>query len=576
MLQLKARYQLYKQEKEERREARRSTAHSDSAEKETTFNEPNESKIIDRSITVDPADIAVNLEERSNSVQIYRSQSEAQQNNAAERRRNYAARIGKTFRKTRLFRSRSSVGSRREKVHFPRLPYDNTVKPENLGKRAKTIEDYLNRVFNCDQKRKFRQLKEFRQMFGISNFTYVKELGFGGFEGDMDKLSGATSFDKSCMRIARCHWGGIIQCWRKRWILLRSSFIAIIRDGKEIRQVILFDRSTKFEEDKAGLKYHIKNVSSHLELKCGSMYELSSWRHRFHDISQIMDNKFKRNGGIEQSFAPLYKLDVNRENHARWYLCGQAYYRRLLEYIDKARQEIFIAGWWILPDIELANPDGSRSKQLIDILIEKAKCNVKVFILVFNNVESVLPLGNYERCVKAFREKARDNDCKNQIHVLYHPDARALLLESSKKSGTGFEWAHHEKVVIVDQSTAFVGGIDIAPSRFDIHGKFPLFDPKRKTWKGKDFGNHHTADLAWPEFEHDYPSIDRMKDPAAFRCPWQDVAVQVWGPSARDVGRHFIERWNQSKRQLKKDKSDTGRGVFLFLPYFSMPAPFWT
>ncbi len=30
-------------------------------------------------------------------------------------------------------------------------------------------------------------------------------------------------------------------------------------------------------------------------------------------------------------------------------------------------------------------------------------------------------------------------------------------------------WAHHEKIVVVDQTLAFVGGIDLAFGRYDDH-----------------------------------------------------------------------------------------------------------
>ena len=329
VLQLRARYQLYLDRRKERRLAKRaseSAMRQASNDSEMLSANGNGKLELQRSLTVDPSEVIVRVTENdelsTTQVPVNRSHSHSVSpaglkpeppKDAQARRRNWketGSKLRQTIRKTRLFKSRSSVANsqRRDKIHFPKRPYDNYVKTDLIEKRAKTIQEYLNRVMNCDQKRKFRQLKEFRQMFGLSNFTYVHELGLIGFEGDMDKLSGGTSLDKSCMRIARCQWGGIIQCWRTRWILLRSSFIAVIRDGKEIRQVVLFDRSTKFEEDKRHLKYHIKNVSSHLELKCCSLYELSTWRHRFHDISQLMEKKFKNNGvGVMQSFAPYYR-----------------------------------------------------------------------------------------------------------------------------------------------------------------------------------------------------------------------------------------------------------------------------
>lgn len=37
----------------------------------------------------------------------------------------------------------------------------------------------------------------------------------------------------------------------------------------------------------------------------------------------------------------------------------------------------------------------------------------------------------------------------------------------SLQSGTGFLWSHHQKFVIVDRQTAFVGGLDLAYTRYN-------------------------------------------------------------------------------------------------------------
>lgn len=44
------------------------------------------------------------------------------------------------------------------------------------------------------------------------------------------------------------------------------------------------------------------------------------------------------------------------------------------------------------------------------------------------------------------------------VQVMRHPD---------HVSSSVYLWAHHEKLVIVDQSVAFVGGIDLAYGRWD-------------------------------------------------------------------------------------------------------------
>ncbi len=40
--------------------------------------------------------------------------------------------------------------------------------------------------------------------------------------------------------------------------------------------------------------------------------------------------------------------------------------------------------------------------------------------------------------------------------------------------------------------------------------------------------------------------IDRGTTP---RMPWHDIHSVVMGAAARDVGRHFIERWNAVKTE---------------------------
>lgn len=51
------------------------------------------------------------------------------------------------------------------------------------------------------------------------------------------------------------------------------------------------------------------------------------------------------------------------------------------------------------------------------------------------------------------------NLCYFDIQVLRHPDHYL-------SSGTFF-WAHHEKLIVIDQLIAFVGGIDLCFGRWD-------------------------------------------------------------------------------------------------------------
>ena len=65
------------------------------------------------------------------------------------------------------------------------------------------------------------------------------------------------------------------------------------------------------------------------------------------------------------------------------------------------------------------------------------------------------------------------------------------------------------------------------------------------TWPGKDYVNWIVRDLARPEL-HDQDNADRETTP---RMPWHDIGLGVAGPAARDVARHFIQRWNHLKAE---------------------------
>ena len=64
-----------------------------------------------------------------------------------------------------------------------------------------------------------------------------------------------------------------------------------------------------------------------------------------------------------------------------------------------------------------------------------------------------------------------------------------------------------------------------------------------KLWLGKDYTNFIVKDFDC--LERPYQDlVDRGTTP---RMPWHDVGVMVQGAAARDVARHFIQRWNAIK-----------------------------
>mmetsp|Transcript_19120 Transcript_19120/g.18770 ORF Transcript_19120/g.18770 Transcript_19120/m.18770 type:complete len:104 (+) Transcript_19120:339-650(+) len=83
-------------------------------------------------------------------------------------------------------------------------------------------------------------------------------------------------------------------------------------------------------------------------------------------------------------------------------------------------------------------------------------------------------------------------------------------------------WSHHEKIVVIDQSIAFLGGLDICMGRWDTkkHSLKDLKDDKgRHYFPGLDYSNSRVSDFKnVHKFQNE--SIDRETQP---RMPWHDV-----------------------------------------------------
>ena len=69
-----------------------------------------------------------------------------------------------------------------------------------------------------------------------------------------------------------------------------------------------------------------------------------------------------------------------------------------------------------------------------------------------------------------------------------------------------------------------------------------------KMWFGKDYVNFIVKDFV--ELNQPFKDfVDRNTTP---RMPWHDLSCMVTGAAARDVARHFIERWNFTKFEKAK------------------------
>lgn len=218
------------------------------------------------------------------------------------------------------------------------------------------------------------------------------------------------------------------------------------------------------------------------------------------------------NGCEIQSFASM------EDSKAKWYVDGKDYMAAVADAIDDAESEILITDWKFDPLIFLKRSNGGE-KRLDNVLIEKVegkkkegKDDFRIHILLYDD-----PWGKLTDNRKA---KEHFVEYKKYIKLYYH---RPMLF-----------YTHHEKVVVVDRSIAFVGGIDLCYGRWDTHDH-SLFD------NGLD-PCESTGDYCNPRLKKQEQRENREKP----RMPWHDVSCAFTGKAVKDVVFHFIQRYKKS------------------------------
>ncbi|XP_061659758.1 phospholipase D2 isoform X2 [Syngnathoides biaculeatus] len=433
-----------------------------------------------------------------------------------------------------------------------------TQRTRMTSSKMKYLEEYLNDLLENRFCRNDHSMLEFLSVGAVS---FVTDLGPKGLEGPIFKRSGGH-------RIQGLNCIGHHQfCfrWSRRWLVVKDSFLMYMnRDNGRINFVLLFDPEFNVKVGRAhtDTKYgvRIENFTRNLIIKCGSYRQAHWWSH---EINRLAGGCHFLKVQRFQGFAPP------RDNTlTKWYVNGSDYFADLADALERAKEEIFITDWWLSPEVFLKRPATDNVWRLDEVLKRKAEQGVKVCVMLYKEVE--LALG-----INSEHSKRTLMDMHPNIKVMRHPDhvSSVVLL-----------WAHHEKMVAIDQTVAFVGGIDLAFGRWDdsryrltdldVADVKPRGDPREngasdeqtrqvadltgntKLWIGKDYSNFIRKD--WVQLDRPFEdNIDRTTVP---RMPWRDLAAALHGRAARDAARHFIQRWNFTKIFKNKYKDD-------FYPY---------
>ncbi|XP_044748826.1 phospholipase D2 isoform X3 [Coccinella septempunctata] len=567
--------------------------------------------------------------------------------------------------------AQKKMGEKKKKRSLPRFPKkpEVLVSYDKLESRQRQLEDYLNNLLSIRIYRNHPATIEFLE---LSQISFVIGLGKKGKEGMLKKKNGSTVPGQS-----GCNCFGLISCWccrkcqllkdqifcarwSERWFFVKDTYFGYINpnDGR-INAVILFDQGFEVGSGMYSVGLHtgfqILTMSRQITFKSWTKRKCKEWIEALKETAGTTAREFVLSNR-HRSYAP-----VRNSITASWFVDGKSYMSSVADALENAKEEIFITDWWLSPEIYLKRPviDGHYWR-LDNVLKRKASQGVKVFILLYKEVELALGLNSYY---------SKQTLMHDNIKVLRHPD--------HAKVGV-FLWAHHEKMVVVDQNYAFVGGIDLCYGRWDddkhrltdlgsINAKLDTTQRKKKTsstpeggkiypipkpvyiqtpippvkpntpeedksdpletptlepgdsllrpppldklkcntpesnrknvlvnlkktmkkgknlinlsynpnetdqcekndngemeeeeedlldgstklWTGKDYVNFIVQDFSSLDKPFD-DFIDRYTTP---RMPWHDIGMCVVGKAAKDIARHFIHRWNNTKLEKAK------------------------
>lgn len=474
----------------------------------------------------------------------------------------------------RLQLSRGSIAST---DHYASRPERNAQYIENV---EKYLKDLIQKISLKPQSNK---LFRFFEISPISSLLCY-ETGYIGKQGDIHISGNAKSQGWRVGHFRATDIKAMVERRSEKWLLIRNSYVMYVSNINSTIPVDIFLVDSKFkinykgdvnltddeeeeyddsslkQKELAGvdkvdtsnkvfnqLKIYLDNAERRLVLNPKSRHEQKLWIKSLVDMKNLSIYSNENRFG---SFAP-----VRQNCFAQWFVDGRDHFWAISSALEMAKDVIFIHDWWLSPELYLRRPANGNQQWRIDRLLQrKAKQGVKIFVIVYRNVGSTVATDSLYT-----KHSILSLDEEN-IHVIRSPNQ---LLQNT------YFWAHHEKLCIVDHTIAFVGGIDLCYGRFDTPDHsltddstvtFDTVDtePRNATeefvkfqvFPGKDYSNPRVKDFV--ELDKPYESMyDRNIVP---RMPWHDIHMMTGGKVARDLARHFVQRWNYLLRQKRPSR----------------------
>ncbi|KQV21637.1 phospholipase [Rhizobium sp. Root1203] len=189
---------------------------------------------------------------------------------------------------------------------------------------------------------------------------------------------------------------------------------------------------------------------------------------------------------------------VERADEFAILIDADIYFAAARSAMKAAKRSIFLVGWDFNARVTLGHPDvqDDGPREVGDFLLWLAKRNpdLEIRLLLWNP-------GFLASWAKV----------ANVPYLLRWKWNRQIAAKLDGKHPVGS--SHHQKILVIDDSLAFCGGIDVTTDRWDTRGHLDD-DPKRKRPDGTPYG------------------------------PWHDASSYCIGPAARALGDLCRERWH--------------------------------
>jgi phospholipase D1/2 len=325
-------------------------------------------------------------------------------------------------------------------------------------------------------------------------------------------IAGAMVKERGSMSRKIGKWGD------KRYFVMKDGFLGYSKrpGGPLLRAIPLFNASIKPNITDKKFSLTIIAPYFHRKLSLPTADQAQLWVHALRTAVRGK-NRFK-------SFAPPRKSIAVRP-----FMNGKEYFDALVPVLMRCRRRLFISGWYLSPGLLLKRGAVGTAMdrfRLDNLLLEAANRGVSIYMIIYN-APGFTGFDLQPSYVCSFFNNLHPN-----IHILMHPNYYVPSM-----------WSHHQKLVVCDESVAFIGGIDLCYGRYE-DSDYSITDPNETKYPGRDYCN------VFLENESNGPSeeslIDRSKQP---RMPWSDVQVQIDGMAAFDVAINFMQRWDHIVRE---------------------------